>query len=150
LGFGVLAGVFFVWSYQDTAILNRMERQVQTMVEALPYGRRVVATIHSPKGSRLLFIDHMVDRACIGKCFTYSNYEAPTEQFRIRVHPGSPIVTSSIQDAIDMQEGYYIVREQDLPMNEIYQCDESDFSKLCIRDLSPGEENGRLGHRPRR
>jgi hypothetical protein len=43
-----------------------------------------------------------------------------------------------------------VVREQDLPMNQIYQFDEKDLSKLCIRDLSAGEENGRLGYRPPR
>jgi hypothetical protein len=28
--------------------------------------------------------------------------------------------------------------------------DDKDLSKLCIRDLSAGEENGRLGYRPPR
>jgi len=64
------------------------------------------------------------------------------------VHPGSPIVTDSVDDSANMESGFYVVREQDLPMNQIYQCDDKDLSKLCIRDLSAGEENGRLGYRP--
>ena len=146
-GLAILASVFFVWTYQDTATLNDMERQVETMVSTLPSGRRVLETINSRKDSRLWFINHMVDRACIGKCFTYSNYEPPAGQFRIRVNPGSPIVTASVLDSADMEDGFYVVRQQDLPMNQIYQCDENDLSKLCIRELSAGEENGRLGHR---
>jgi hypothetical protein len=47
-----------------------------------------------------------------------------------------------------MESGFYVVREEDPPMNEIYQCEEKDLSKLCIRDLFVGEENGRMGYRP--
>jgi hypothetical protein len=146
--FAIIAAVFFVWTYQDTGTLNKMERQVESMVSTLPYGRRVVETINFAPDCRLWFINHIVDRACIGKCFTYSNYEPATRQFRIRVHAGSPIVTDSVEDSAKMESGFYVAREQDLPMNQIYQCDERDLSKLCIRDLSTGEENGRLGYRP--
>jgi hypothetical protein len=37
---------------------------------------------------------------------------------------------------------------ENLPMNQIYQCSEKDLSKLCIRELSAGEENGSVGYRP--
>jgi hypothetical protein len=104
----------------------------------------VVETIDPPAGSRVLFIDHMVDRACIGKCFAFGNYEAAAKAFRIRVNHGSRIVTDSANDSADMQGGSYVVRAKDLPMNQIYQCDERDCSKLCSRELSAGEENGRL------
>jgi hypothetical protein len=33
-------------------------------------------------------------------------------------------------------------------MNQIYQCSEKDLSKLCIRELSAGEENGSVGYCP--
>jgi hypothetical protein len=125
-----------------------MEGQVERMVRVLPFGRRVIETINLKDDSRLWFINHMVDRACIGKCFAYANYEPPAKQFRIRVTQGSPIVTDSSEDAAKMESGYYIVRPEDLPINQIYQCDEKDLSKLCIRELSAGEENGRIGYRP--
>jgi hypothetical protein len=147
-GFAVCACLFFVWTYQDTGTLNDMEAQVERMVSGLPYGRRVLETINLAGDSRLWFINHMVDRACIGKCFTYSNYEPPAGQFRVRVKHGSPIVTDSVDDAVKMEDGFYVVRPEDLPMNEIYQCDEKNLSKLCIRELSAGEENGRIGYRP--
>jgi len=57
-------------------------------------------------------------------------------------------VTDSVEDSAKMEGGFYFVRQEDLPMNEIYQCEEKDLSKLCIRDLSAGEANGRIGYRP--
>ena len=39
--------------------------------------------------------------------------------------------------------GHNMVRPEDLPLAEIYQCDpERDLSKLCVRDLAAGEMNG--------
>ena len=143
-----LAAVFFVFQYQDTAALNRMERQAEQLVAPLPYGHRVLQTMWPGNDSRIYFIGHMVDRACIGRCFAYSNYEAATLQFRIRARPGNPIVTDSSETSLQMEEGTYIVRPEDLPISQIYQCDESDLTKLCIRDLAAGEKNGRLGHLP--
>ena len=128
--------------------MNDMEAQVEKMVSGLPYGRRVVETVNSWNDSRLWFINHIVDRACIGKCFSYANYEPPAGQFRVRVKHGSPIVTDSVEHSAKMESGFYVVRQEDLPMNEIYQCDDKDLSKLCIRELSAGEENGRIGYRP--
>jgi hypothetical protein len=148
IGFAACASIFFAWTYQDTGTLNDMEGQVERMVRSLPYGRRVIETINPRDDSRLSFINHIVDRACIGKCFAYSNYEPSARQFRIRAKPGSPIVTDSVEDSGNMETGFYIVRREDLPMNQIYQCDEKDLSKLCIRELSAGEENGRIGYRP--
>jgi hypothetical protein len=125
-----------------------MERQAEKLVSTLPYGRRVSETIIARGDSRLWFINHMVDRACIEKCFTYDNYQPPAKQFRVRVRPGSPIVTYSSEDSFDMESGFYKVRREDLPMNQIYQCSEKDLSRLCIRELSAGEENGSVGYRP--
>jgi hypothetical protein len=47
-----------------------------------------------------------------------------------------------------MESGEYELGDDDLPMKEIYQCDASDLTKLCIRDLESGEKNGRIGYRP--
>jgi len=148
VGFTICAGIFFFWTYQDTGVLNDMERQAEKLVSTLPYGQRVSETIIARRDSRLWFVNHIVDRACIEKCFTYENYQPPAKQFRVRVNSGSPIVTYSTKDSFDMEMGYYKVRPEDLPMNQIYQCTEKDLSRLCIRELSAGEENGRVGYRP--
>ena len=49
-----------------------------------------------------------------------------------------------------MNEGRYVVQVADLPMAQIYQCDENDLDRLCIRDLAAGEINGRIGYHPPR
>jgi hypothetical protein len=147
-GFGACAIVFFGFLYQDTLVLNRMESDAEDLVSRLPFGTRVIATVWAPPDSRVSFIGHIVDRACIGHCFSYANYEPSSGQFRIRAHPGSPVVSASDEDTEDMQAGEYEVLDEDLPAMEIFQCDEKDLTKLCIRDLASGEKNGRLGYKP--
>ena len=147
-GFGACAIVFFSFLYQDTLVLNRMESTVENLVRSLPFGSRVIATIWATPDSRVSFIGHIADRACIAHCFSYANYEPASGQFRIRVKPGSPVVSASDDDTEDMQAGEYEVQDEDLPLMQIYQCDEKDLTKLCIRALASGEKNGRLGYKP--
>jgi hypothetical protein len=147
-GFGASAIFFFTFLYTDTLDLNRMEFTAEQIVRQLPFGTRVIATIWAPPDSRVSFIGHIVDRACIGHCFSYANYEPSSGQFRIRARPGSPVVSASDDDTEDMQAGEYEVQDEDLPVMEIFQCYDRDLTKLCIRDLASGEKNGRLGYRP--
>jgi hypothetical protein len=147
-GFSACAAAFFVFFYQDTGWLNRLEANAEKLMEDLPAGTRVIVTARAPADSRITFIGHAVERACIGHCFSYANYEPASGEFRVRVRKGSPVVTSSTDDAEDMASGEYEVDETDLPLKQIYQCDEKDLTKLCIRDLEAGETNGRMGYRP--
>jgi hypothetical protein len=146
-GLAVCAVIFFVFLYGDTGTLNKMEDQVEQMTKTLPYGRRVIETIAAPPDSRIPFINHIVDRACIGRCFAYANYEPASGQFRIRVRPASPIATDSADSAQAMEDGKYVVRPQDLPITQIDQCGGKDFTQLCMHDLSAGEKNGSVGKR---
>jgi hypothetical protein len=146
-GLAVCAVIFFVFLYGDTGRLNKMEDQVEQMTKTLPYGRRVIETIAAPPDSRIPFINHIVDRACIGRCFAYANYEPASGQFRIRVRPASPIATDSADSAQAMEDGKYVVRPQDLPITQIDQCGGKDFTQLCMHDLSAGEKNGSVGKR---
>jgi len=144
-GLSCLALIFFALQYQDTAKLNRMEREVGTLVASIPYGSKVSYTIDLGDFSRINS-SHLVDRACIGRCFAYSNYEPGSKQFRVRLAPqGSSIISSS---GLALERGTYIVKEQDLPLYQIYQPDDTDLTKLAIRSLSAGEVNGRIGHLP--
>jgi hypothetical protein len=91
----------------------------------------------------------MVDRACIGRCFSFQNYEPPSQQFRVRVRDNdSPLNSGDTDDSQEMEAGEYIVKPEDLPMAHIYQCDDQDLTQLCIRQLSAGEANGRIGYHP--
>ena len=144
-GLSCLAVIFFALQYQDTATLNRMEREVSTLVAGIPYGSKVSYTIDFGDLSRINS-SHLVDRACIGRCFAYSNYEPGSKQFRVRLSPeGSSIVSPS---GLALEHGTYPVKEQDLPLYQIYQPDDADLTKLAIRSLAAGEVNGRIGHHP--
>ena len=148
--FVVLAGcaaVFFTFLYRDTAIAERMEENAERITRQLPFGTRVLATIQEPDDFRVATF-HVVDRACVGHCFLYSNYEPATRQFRVRVKEGSPVVVASDDDSEDMQFGSYEVQDEDLPLKQVYQCDPADWTRLCIRDLKAGEKNGAGAYRP--
>lgn len=144
-GFAACAVVFFGLQFRDTGALNRMEQEADALVDRLPPGYRVSYTLTLDDDSRINF-RHMIDRACIERCFAYSNYEPGSGQFRVRtVRQGSPLVSDS---GLALELGQYVVRPADLPMAEIYQPDDTDLTKLSIRILTAGEKNGRLGHRP--
>ena len=139
-GFGVCALIFFAFLYQDTGWLNRLETNAEALTRRLAPGTRVLVTIDALPGSRIQFIHHSVERACIGHCFSYENYEPASREFRVRVREGSPVVTSSTDAAEDMASGEYEVDQSDLPLKQIYQCDRTDLTKLCVRDLAADEE----------
>ncbi len=138
-----IAIVFFTFLYQDTAKINHMEEQAENLVRTLPPGARILATVIPPLKYRFSAY-HMVDRACIGRCFSWGNYEAPSGQFRIRAMPQNQFVMSDIRDASAAEEGTYLVRAQDLPAYQIYQCSQM-WMELCLRPLQAGERNDRLG-----
>jgi hypothetical protein len=143
-GFGVCGIVFFTFLYQDAGWLNRLEANAEKLVANLPAGTRVIVSASAPADSRIAFIGHAIERACLGHCFSYANYEPASGEFRVRVREGSPAATFSTDLAEDMASGEYELDDADLPMKQIYQCDAGDLTRLCIRDLQAGEINGRL------
>jgi hypothetical protein len=145
LGFTTIAAIFFTFVYQDTTIANNMELQAQQLERTVPRNSRILATIKPLDSSRIL-IQHIADRACIGYCFSYGNYE-PSSEFRVRAMPGNPYVMSDYDLVVDMEDGTYEMQPEDLPAYQLYQCSE-DGTGLCIRALAVGEENDRLGVHP--
>jgi hypothetical protein len=149
LGFAAVGAVYFGFFYQDTLWLNRLEANAEAAVSTLPRGTRIIPTIAGDPDWRVTFIGHIGDRACIGHCFSYSNYEAPSGQFRVRVDSkGSPIVAASEELTGDMEGGTYEIDESDLPMKQLYQCDPKDLTKVCLHDFAERETTGRLGFHP--
>jgi hypothetical protein len=147
-GFSICALVFFTFLYLDTGWVNRLEANAESLIAKLAPRTRLLVTVDAPADFRIVFIHHAVERACIGHCFSYENYEPASREFRVRVREGSPVVTSSTEVAEDMASGEYEVDETDLPLKQIYQCDASDLTKLCIRDLHAGETNGAPESKP--
>jgi hypothetical protein len=146
IGLSAIAAVFFAFLYQDTATINAMEAQVERLVHSLPPDQRVLGTIKPFPGSRIL-IQHMIDRACVGYCYSYGNYEPGSAQFRVRVTPDNRIVMPEFDPTADMEDGTYEVQPEDLPAYQVYQCSLSG-KQLCIRSLEAGEMNDRLGVHP--
>jgi len=140
--------LFFVFLYQDTSLVARLEANAEKLTRNLPFGTRVLKTVAAPADWRAPFIYHSIDRACIGHCFAFSNYEPSTKQFRLRVHDDSPVAVFDPDDSESMESGEYEVQPEDLPLKQIDQCNPADPAALCLRDLSPYEKNGRLSHHP--
>jgi len=137
IGFGIIAAIFFMFLYSDTTAMNRVEAQLESRISEIPPGSRVVAAILTSPNR--VTTEHIVDRACIGRCFSYGNYEPSTPQFRIRATPGNAFVMTDWQDAWAAQTGNYVVRASDLPLFEVYQCD-SSMTALCVRKLAAGDK----------
>jgi hypothetical protein len=138
-GFGSIAAIFFSFLYQDTGKLDHLETTARAAIAELPIGARIVAVANPPQDWRIQFIYHSVDRACIGRCFSFANYEAPSLQFRVRAAAGNWFVTTSVDQSDDMSSGDYVVRPNDLPLTAIYQCDEKDFAQMCALPLRAGQ-----------
>jgi hypothetical protein len=47
-----------------------------------------------------------------------------------------------------MEDGSYEVQDTDLPLVQIYQCDETDPTRLCLHNLAEGETTGQVGLYP--
>jgi hypothetical protein len=135
-GYALIAVVFFTFLYIDTGTLNKMEEQVERAVAALPAGRRVVEDIDA--GDSRVEIEHIVDRACIGRCFSYDNYEPGTGQFRVRAAPGNSIVITDPPDEVGGESTEELVKALDPPVFLISQCEENSV-KICVQELSAEE-----------
>jgi hypothetical protein len=145
--FGAVATIFFTFLYQDNAALKQMQEQAERLVKTVPPGSRIMATIVAPHKYRFN-AGHILEAACVGRCFSYGNYEPASGQFRVRALPGNAFVASKIHDIYLMEQGMYVVQGRDLPAYQLYQCG-SLWTDLCLRPLQAGETNDRLGVHPK-
>ena len=137
----ILYGVglaYFVFLYHDERALNRFEDRMQDVVAALPPGQRVVSAIADPD-MRINALTHMIDRVCVGRCYSYANYEASTSQFRVRALQPNPVVASTYADSWHLQTGVYVVKARDLPL---YQLSIERDGRLLVRELEAGSATG--------
>jgi hypothetical protein len=134
----VMALLFFGFLYRDERALNAFEDRMTRLVSQLPPGQRVVSAIDDPT-LRIGALTHMIDRVCLGRCYSYANYEPSTAQFRIRAVAGNPIVVSTYGDSWRLQAGNYVVQQRDLPL---YQVDLDQAGNMGIRALAAGAQSG--------
>jgi hypothetical protein len=141
-GLALAAAFYFAFLFVDAGVLNNLEDQTSRLIAPLPMGQRVFYTING-RGSRVL-IEYFVDRACVGNCYVYQNYEPSSKQFLVRAARDNHIVLADYPTLLKMEDGIYEVQAADLPAYQIYQCDATG-RKLCVRPLEAGELNDRLG-----
>ena len=140
-----LAGLFFFGLvYRDAWKLNRMEDRLDAALAQVPVNSRVIGLTRVPSVN-FSPGEHQVDRACIGRCFSYANYEPSTGQFRIRAAPGNPLVMSDYADVHAVEVGEYRVQPHDLPVFLVYLCG-TDNQQICSSELQEGEAIGRFAH----
>jgi hypothetical protein len=119
LATAILLGLFFCFLYVDTRALNHVEDLMEQCVARIPAGSRVVSALCDGRRDGNL-LTHIVDRVCIGRCFSYANYEAATSQFRIRADRVNPVVVANDNDAGALQQGTYVVKSYDAPLYQVY------------------------------
>ena len=115
---GAAVVAFFAFSYVDEGTLNSLEERMEALVATLPPGQRVVSAVldlNLPTNPTT----HMIDRACLGRCFSFANYEPYSRQFRIRIAGDTPLAVTTDADSIALQTGKYVVKERDLPLYEV-------------------------------
>jgi hypothetical protein len=135
LGLGLAAAaLFFALLFRDMGTASRIERKLAQLV---PSGGQVMAFLPDPPGHRVPF-QHLISRACIGRCFDFANYEAATGQFRIRAQPGNPIAVSSYGAVHYMELGTYPRQPRDPPLDLVYRCGPQP-DDLCLQALRVGE-----------
>ncbi len=130
----IVALLFFVFLFRDERVLNRFEDRVDRAVAGLPRGQRVVSSIVDLE-PRINPLIHMIDRACLGRCYSYANYEPSTAQFRIRANGPNPFVVSEYSDSWNLQMGEYAVRPGDAPL---YALAVSGSGEIIVRNLGAG------------
>jgi hypothetical protein len=135
-GITALAAVHFSFLYADARALNRIEDGFEALASTVAPGQRVVNGVNA-RYSRIDPLCHMIDRACIGRCFSYGNYEPSTGQFRLRAEPGNAFVVADYGDSFALQSGAYVVKQRDLPLYEVI-C--TGTPEPCLRSLKEGEK----------
>ncbi len=140
-----LTAVFFAFLYADASWANRVENQLQDIVkQEIPARARVVFFSPPHRKARLDRLAHILDRECVGKCFSYGNYEPATREFRIRAAEDNGIVVTTYNDAYNLETGKFAVRPRDVPLYQIEPCMPGG-QKYCVRELHAGEINGHGG-----
>ena len=135
---GAMTLLYLGMLYRDERLLNTFEDRVSAAIAQLPPGQRVVNGIES-QDMHVSPLTHMVDRQCVGRCYSYGNYEPSTAQFRVRAVRENGIVLAERRWVEAVEQGRYIVQERDLPL---YQVVADDAGQVLVRGLMAGAPSG--------
>jgi hypothetical protein len=117
----ILLAAYGILLYGDTSGFNRLEDAVTAKVSLLKPGQSVVIAGGIPD-MRVNMLAHMVDRACIGHCFSYANYEPCTFDFRLRATGRNSVAAANCDDSFAMQTRTYIVNQEDPALVQVNIC----------------------------
>jgi hypothetical protein len=132
------AMAFFTCLYLDGLTFNQVENEVDSLVAKLPAGQRVIAAI-SDSGARLNALIHVADRACIGRCFSYGNYEPATGQFRIHITGPNRVAAPNMMVVQEIEEGQHIVTPAEDPLYSVCPID-NDVNHFYLRLIHAGQQ----------
>jgi hypothetical protein len=130
--------LFFGFLFADERALNDFEDQLDRVVARIPPGQRVLLSVDVP-GSQVNALAHMIDRACIGRCWSYANYEPPSGDFRIRIVGATSLIAPTDGEASRLEDGSYVVKPNDLPLAQIRT---DGAGRLVVRHPPPGKPIG--------
>jgi hypothetical protein len=133
---GGVAVFFFAFLFHDERALNAFEDRIDRRLAALPANQRVISAIDA-SALRVNALGHMLDRACVGHCYSYANYEPSTAQFRVRAMGESPLVVSTYEDSWALQSGTYKVKDRDLPLYQINLDPQGRMITLSLKAGAP-------------
>ncbi len=136
---GAVTLAFFFLLFHDERALNAFEDRIGQVVAALPPGQRVLFGLDDDSLTRVNAVTHMIDRACIGRCYSYGNYEPSTWQFSVHAMTPNPFVASTYQESFEMQTGQYVVKPSDIPL---YQVTVDETGNVGLVNLPAGAPNG--------
>jgi hypothetical protein len=132
---GGLAVIFFGAVYQLDRRLIEAENRIGEAVATLPARSRVLNGLCTPD-VRFDYGYHLLDRACIGRCYSYGNFEPTTGQFRLRARPGNGIVADTNARADEFEKGNATILAVETP---IYRVERGSGDSVVARRLSVGE-----------
>ena len=132
-----VAVLFFATLYFDERALNRFEDAEEVLVTNSPFTGHIVNGIEMPD-EHVNALTHMIDRVCVGRCYSWGNYEPSSGQFRIRVTGPQNIVAPVDDPTWQLQAGSYVVRPEDPPL---LQVEVRPDGTLYLRRLPVGRPN---------
>jgi predicted membrane protein len=132
-----LALSFFSLLYLDHRALNAVEDRFEAALAQVPVGARVISALCLSR-SRIDALEHMVDRACLGRCYSYGNYEPQSWAFRVQTRGPNRFAVADVDTMIRMRAGEYVVQAWEAPIYEIYACQEG--REVCVRRLEAGDQ----------
>ena len=135
--FALLTVAFVSLTYTVDSASEAVVNHMEGSVKSLPAESSVVAAFR-PMSTRFQTFTHALERACIGHCFSFGNYEPASRAFRVRAHEGSPVATSNSADVSSMEIGEFVRRETHPPLYTICNCPEEP-ARLCPRSMQIGD-----------